>query len=141
MKPLLFISAALLAFPAWACPGIEITNGWIRQAPPGAHVMAAYAQIHNSTSKNRNITQISSKRFGAIEAHQTVMKNGESRMLALDALEIPAHGETRLEPGGIHLMLFRPQQPQLQPGDKTVLSFRCGKSKAINAEFIVKPAP
>lgn len=141
MKPLLFVSAALLAFPVWACQGIEIIDGWIREAPPGAHVMAAYVQFHNKSSKSRAITQISSKSFGAIEVHQTVMENGESRMLALDTLEIPANGETKLEPGGIHLMLFRPQQPQPQPGDKTVLSFRCGKSKAVKAEFTVKPAP
>lgn len=103
--------------------------------------MVAYAQFHNKTSQNRTITQISSKSFGAIEIHQTVLANGESRMLMLDTLEIPANSESHLEPGGIHLMLFRPQQPQPQPGDTAVLNFRCGKGKAIKTKFTVKPAP
>ena len=131
---------SLTAFPALACPGVDITDGWIREAPPGAKVMAGYVQLHNQTTKTHTITQIRSKNFGAIEIHQTVMEDGESRMLSLDTLAIPPKAQIRLAPGGIHLMLFRPRQTQPHVGDTVVLEFRCGKGKISKIPFQVNPA-
>lgn len=140
MKSLIALGLVLISMSAWACPGLQITDGWIRQAPPGAHVMAAYANLTNHGDKPLSITAISSPAFGAIEIHQTRIEDGESRMMALDDITIAPHEQTRLAPGGIHLMLFRPRSPQLQAGDKTVLSFRCSKRKPVKAIFPVRAA-
>ena len=140
-KTVLILLVSFISTPALACKNVAISDGWIRLAPPGASVMAAYVQIKNNGNTPRTITTISSKRFGAIEAHQTVIESGTSQMRSLDSLTIPAHGELRLEPGGKHLMLFRPTKSPLQLGDKAVLNFRCAKSKPMKAEFVVKAAP
>lgn len=140
MRALLILCLALLSAPSFACKGVQVIDGWIRQAPPGAHVMAGYVELKNTGTRSRVIQSITSPAFGAIEIHQTIIKDGESRMLALDDLEIPAHGTIRLEPGGVHLMLFRPRDPQPKLDDQTVLSFACAKGKPIKATFTVKAA-
>jgi copper(I)-binding protein len=137
----LMLLIACISTPALACKGLEIEDGWIRQAPPGANVMAGYVRIKNNSDRPRRITAITSPRFGAIEVHETVIENGESQMRALDTLNVPAHGETTLEPGGKHLMLFRPTAPQPTTGDTASLRFRCGKSRPVTAKFIVKATP
>lgn len=139
-KSVFTLCAALFSCPSFACTGVQVVDGWIRQAPPGATVMAGYVQLKNTGDKPRRISAIASPRFGAIEVHQTVIEDGESRMLALDSIDIPPHETVALKPGGMHLMLFRPKQPQLKAGEQTVLSFRCGKAKPVKATFSVKAA-
>ena len=142
MKPFLFAILMCSALPTWAasCAGLQVENGWIRSAPPGATMMAGYATVKNSNTKARTLRDVSGKDFEAIEVHKTVVENGVSKMVYLETVDVPASGSARFEPGGMHLMLFNPKRA-LKAGDTLELAFSCGGKKRLKANFLVKDAP
>jgi copper(I)-binding protein len=85
---------------------IQVQDPWIREAPPGMPMLAAFMVIHNSGDRPVAVTAVHSPQFGRIEMHRTVVSNGVARMLAQPRLVIPAGGSLTLKPGGYHLMLF-----------------------------------
>jgi copper(I)-binding protein len=103
-----------------AAPTMDITDGWVREAPPTSRVLAAYMQIINLTDSELTVTGITSPDFEAAELHRTIVENGVARMLPVPELTIPAGGSITLAPGGLHLMLFDPVRP-LQQGDTVTL--------------------
>lgn len=141
MKKLLFVLVVLSAAPAWAgCEGLQITDAWIRTAPPGAPMMAGYATVKNTGTQNRVIHDVTSKDFEAVEIHRTVLEGGISRMRLVEMLNVAPKSETRLEPGGMHMMLFTPKRA-LRAGDTLQLAFSCGDKKRLKADFTVKDVP
>jgi copper(I)-binding protein len=117
---LLFASAA-----APACPGLAVEDAWIREAPPGAMVTAAYARLRNRGEQLLRIEDADSPEFGGAELHRTVVENGISRMLHGQVLELLPGARSALEPGGWHLMLFRPARA-LKAGEQVPVALRCG---------------
>jgi len=105
---------------ALAAPTMDVTDGWVREAPPTSRVLAGYMQISNLTDADLTVTGITSPDFDSAELHRTVVEEGVARMLPVPELTIPAAGSVLLEPGGLHLMLFDPVRPLLQ-GDSVTL--------------------
>lgn len=97
---------------------LEISEPWIREAPPTARVMAGYMTLINAGDAPVIITSVSSPDFKDAEVHRTVVEGGVARMQPVSQLEIRPGSPVRLEPGGLHLMLFDPQHPL--PEGKTV---------------------
>ena len=140
MRHLLLITALAAVSPAWACEGITAKDAWLREAPPGATVMAGYVTLVNNSDTPRTLREIRSKDFGAIEFHRTVTENGESRMQMLDNVALPARQSTSLQPGGMHLMMFRVARP-LKAGDSVKLNLYCGRKHPLRVDFAVRAAP
>ena len=84
------------------------TDVVVNVPPPGMKMSAGYLTLQNNTSEPITITRISSPQFGSVEMHETVTRDGISRMVALDEVRIPAGQSVHFEPGGKHLMLMRP---------------------------------
>ncbi len=116
------LCALLLALAPATFAGTElrISNAWIREAPPGTGVLAGYLSIENEGKAAVTISGISSDDFSAIEIHRTVIENGVARMLSIGQIDIPAGDSFVLEPGGYHLMLFKPART-LASGDRVEL--------------------
>lgn len=108
---------------------IEITDVVIREAPPGATIMAAYMTLSNRSGDLVTLTNIESEDFKRIEIHQSMIANGQSSMKHFKTLEIPADTRVQLKPGAFHLMLFNPAR-SLKEGDicQLELLFLMGKS-------------
>ena len=102
---------------------LAVSNAWIREAPPGATVLAGYLKITNRGTTHATITGVSADDFSSVEVHRTVMEDGMARMLPVETIEIPAFGRLVLEPGGLHLMLIEPKRP-LSEGDTVVLEMQ-----------------
>lgn len=85
-----------------------VHNAWIRSAPPDAPVRAGYALLMNHSGTEVIIDGVRSDAFGAIEIHEMHDLDGVMRMRPVKELRLPPHGSMALEPGGMHLMLFRP---------------------------------
>ena len=131
----------LCTLPVWAgCEGLQVTDAWIRSAPPGAEMMAGYATVKNTGGKARTIRDVRSTDFDSIGMHETVIEDGMSKMRMLDTVSIPAGGQRRFEPGGLHLMLFSPKR-EFKAGDTLRLTFSCGGKKTLTADFPVRDAP
>jgi len=138
VRSALLTALLFAALPAHACPGLEASGGWIREAPPGSTVTAAYVSLRNAGTAPLAVTGARSRDFGAAALHRTVTEGGVSRMLHGQALELAPGERKNLEPGSWHLMLFRPVRP-LKAGDRVTVALECGGT-ATEFPFTVKAA-
>jgi copper(I)-binding protein len=113
----LLFSAALAA----RADDITVRDAWVREAPPGAAVLAAYLTLENHSERARQLVAARSPDFDRIEIHATVVRDGVASMMALETLDIEARGRTALAPGGTHLMLIGPHRP-LSAGQRVALT-------------------
>ncbi|MBE9516345.1 MAG: copper chaperone PCu(A)C [Proteobacteria bacterium] len=118
-------------------PKITVSESWIREAPPGAGMMAGYMNIKNNTSKSIMFKEAISSEFESIMIHQSVMKDGMMQMHHLSNIAI-APGKTLIfEPGGLHLMLMNPNKA-LKEGDVVKIKLLFNNGVNTVSEFKVK---
>lgn len=102
----------LAALPLAACPGesapLVAGNVIVTEARPGTGMRAGYFELSNTTGDTIVITAVSSPQFEAVEMHETVLKDGISRMRKLDSITIAPHATIEFAPGARHLMLIQP---------------------------------
>ncbi|MCP1727111.1 copper(I)-binding protein [Natronospira proteinivora] len=110
----------LLAPSAWAAPQVLVEDPWVREAPPGTSVTAAYMTLTNQGEEAVELVSVSAREFARAELHETVHENDSASMQAIESLSIPAEGQVALEPGGKHLMLHEPRD-ELAAGDWVTL--------------------
>lgn len=113
---------------------IVIKEPYVRAVPPGQPNSAAFMKLGNSTSTNHAIVGAKSDAAQIVELHTHVHEGGMMKMRQVDAIEIPAQGETELKPGGLHVMLIGLQR-DLVPGESVTitLDFADGSSSQIQA--------
>ncbi len=138
MKQLIALLALLgIASTSWAAPqhGIEAHDPWVREAPPGAKVLAAYLQLHNHGSTLQTLISVDAPAFARVELHRTADMGGMASMAGMSQVMIPGHGKVAFEPGSLHIMLIDPISP-LVAGDNVhiILHFKDGSSLPIDAE-------
>jgi len=108
-----FAVAVMLLMASMVAPAdnvIVVRDAWVREAPPGASVLAAYFTLENPGSKADKLVAVLCPDFDKIEIHATEIRAGVARMIELDALPIPPHATVKLAPGGYHLMLHHPRR-------------------------------
>jgi copper(I)-binding protein len=115
---------------------LVVTDPWIREAPPGAGVLAAYMVISNRGADTATIGTIESPDFERIEVHRTLVEDGVARMVPVEALQIAAAEQVTLEPGGMHLMLYHPKRP-LREGDSVTLELQQSAAACIRVNVPV----
>jgi len=99
---------------------LQVTEPWIREAPPGATVLAGYLTLSNSSDTPIVIEAVSSPAFEAVEIHRSWIEDGIAHMQPVPTLTIPAAGSLSLASGSYHLMLIRPVRA-LGAGDHVTL--------------------
>jgi len=138
---------SLLTLMLWAwslCAAADSTlrveNAWVREAPPKAHMMAAYMTLKNTGSGDAVLTQVESPAFGHVMLHKSEVVDGVARMIHQDEIVIPAQGAVELKPGSFHLMMPAPEK-RLVKGDRVdfVLTFANGGTIRIQADVRKKP--
>jgi len=104
MKKMLF--ALMLLLPATTVAAeLEMKSGWVRLVPPVADSSAAYLTLANAGKETVTIVGVDSDAADMTMLHGMRMDNGRMQMFGLEKLDVPAHGEVSLEPGGSHIML------------------------------------
>lgn len=138
MKRLLLSFVVAFGTTCAGAESLSVSDGWIRAAPPVAQVRAGYLVIENASAADIVLTKVESPDFGAIEIHTMYDDAGIMRMRRVPELHVPANGKVELKPGGLHLMMFRPQRA-LAEGDQVdvVLS---GDAGAVATTLVVKAA-
>ena len=127
---------AMLYPLAYADTTLHAYGAWVREAPPGASVLAAYLTIENPGINTETLVSVSSPEFGAGEIHVTEIKNGTASMTRLTSMAIPARGRQVLAPSGAHLMLMRPRRA-LHAGDSVTLRLRFKSGKTLSTSAAV----
>jgi copper(I)-binding protein len=87
---------------------IEVRNAWSPVAPPGASVIAVYAEV--SARDADTLLSASTSVAETAQMHSTTEENGMMTMRPLEKLELKAGETARFEPGGMHWMLIGPHQ-------------------------------
>ena len=89
-------------------PPLTVSDVVIFAALPGRTTSVAYMNVHNNSGGDIVLTGASSREFGRVEIHETVIDDGIARMRKVDAVPIPAGGKAGFVPGGLHMMLLDP---------------------------------
>jgi periplasmic copper chaperone A len=127
VRPALLAASLLTAPAVFACPGLELSQAWIREAPPGARVMAGYFQARNTGDQALTLDGVSGADFGAAEIHRSAVHDGQTRMLRDQSVTLAPGESAAFEPGGLHLMLWRPLRP-LAADEHVDLQLHCGEA-------------
>ena len=106
LSSIIILSASAIAAETSA---LEVSNPWVRQAPPGMQVMGAFLELKNTDKQPVIIVGAHSDQFAMVEIHKTEIENGQARMLHQKQLEILPGQQTNFEPGGLHLMMMQPK--------------------------------
>lgn len=140
MKRLLTVLALILLTPLAAADDIIVGDAWVREAPPGARMMAAYLTISNPGDNDIRLVAVESPAFAGVMMHKSEVRDGMASMTHQDSIVIPAHGSVTLEPGATHLMMPAPDV-RLNAGDKVrfLLHFADESCVAITAVVRKKP--
>ncbi|MBO6794561.1 MAG: copper chaperone PCu(A)C [Balneolaceae bacterium] len=99
---------------------LEISNGWAR--PAHARMMtAAYFTIRNNETFADTLLSVSYANADDTQIHESYEADGGMMgMRPVGAVPIPANSGVELKPGGIHVMIIRPEM-NLSEGDSIVL--------------------
>jgi len=106
---------------------VSVRDAWVREAPPGAAMMAGYMVLQNKTSRPQVLVAASSSSFETVMIHRTIAKEGMTGMEHAPKIELLPKASLLFAPGGYHLMLLNPKRT-LHAGDRVdiTLEFRGG---------------
>jgi hypothetical protein len=94
--------------------GLQVTDPWVRAAPPNAPALAAFMKLENHTGTELSIVDArTSLAVDHVELHRTTMVDGIMKMTPQTAIPVAAHSATLLKPGSWHIMLISPQKVPL----------------------------
>jgi hypothetical protein len=90
---------------------LNIDHPWARALPPTAPAGAAYFVVHSKSTTDDTLVSAMSPVADKTELHTHVMMGEVMKMQQVESVAIPAGGEVKFAPGGLHVMLFGLKQP------------------------------
>jgi copper(I)-binding protein len=131
------VKSLILPVILGACPAmaeIIVQEAYVRGLPPGVTNTAAYMTLRNTGDVPLALTGAATDIAGMTMLHRTVARDGMMHMEHVEAIEIPAQGELKLESGGLHLMLMNLKSTPM-PGTAVALTlaFADGTTVAVSA--------
>ena len=134
----LLVASLLAALPLAAAP--QVSEVWSRPTAGDAGTAAGFLRLRNPGPDDDRLLGASSERAASIELHQLVEHDGVAGMRPLpEGLAIPAGGELRLAPSGVHLMLFGLRAP-LRLGERVPLILHFERAGAVPVALHVEAA-
>lgn len=127
-------SAAEPQASAASATGLTISSAYVREPIPGRYMSAAFMTITNTGTTARTLVSAKADWAGLIEIHTHIHDNGVMRMRQIPELNIPAQQSVTLQPGGLHLMLFKLKRP-LAAELPLTLCFANGECQTTHAEL------
>jgi len=115
---------------------LEISGAFARASPKMVSAGAGFMTIRSLGDSDRLIG-FSSPACEQPELHTHIHDNGMMRMRQVDAIDIPAGGEAKLEPGGLHLM-FIGLTGKLAEGESVDVTLTFEKAGEVNITLPIK---
>ena len=119
---------------------LHIMNGWVRALPPTRNVTAAYLTLHNASDTTMTIDGFSSPIAATAELHDSVLQDGQMRMIKQEALVLAPDEHKTLQPAGLHVMLMG-LESMPKEGDQVEVCVKSGELKSCKAVPVLKMAP
>ena len=130
--------AALVALPvltsAALAADVEVRDAYARSSNP--KVGGAFMVLVNHGDAPAKLVEVRSDVAAAVELHTHVMEDGIAKMRPVEAIEVPAHGEHRLQRGGDHVMMMGLTAP-LAPGDTVAATLVFDDGDTLDVEIPV----
>ena len=117
---------------------ISVNNAWIRASVAGDENGAAYMDIRNHTTAPVRLLAARGDIAGTIELHEHIRVDGLMRMRELPYIEVPAGGELRFEPGGLHVMLFGIREEFVE-GERHTMVLEFEGREPLEVSYLVQP--
>ncbi|MDR0736001.1 MAG: copper chaperone PCu(A)C [Zoogloeaceae bacterium] len=142
-----FLFLTLLCVPPVGAevPQVQVTDAWVRATVPGQQATGAFMTLQSAAPLK--LVEVRSPLAAAAEIHEMqVDEKDVMRMRAISQLDLPAGKTTRLEPGGLHIMLLG-LRAEAKAGERTTLTLvledaaRQRQEIAVNAEIRPLNAP
>lgn len=116
-----------------APPRITVVEARIIAAPAGSGSTTAYFEVRNAGLSKDTLLYADSTELGVSQLRRTVRRTGTGRTDPVWAVDVPAGGTVRMEPGGLGVVILDP--PELKAGQSLPYSlwFRQSGRVAIRA--------
>lgn len=134
---MLTIAGVFMMQAAYAGKGVEVSDAWVREAPPGAMMLGGFMMIANHSDKATSLVKASSPDFGMVELHRTMDQDGMMKMVHQEKVDIPAKGSTVFKPGDYHIMLMRPKK-DFKAGDHTMITLGFADGSEVKVKYTVR---
>jgi copper(I)-binding protein len=85
---------------------LDVEGVWSRATAEAGVTGVIYATITNRGNESDTLMTIDADVAATVEIHDTRIEDGVMRMKPVPELVIPPHETVRLEPGGLHGMMF-----------------------------------
>lgn len=116
---------------------VTLTDPWAAVSAGGASVAGGYVTLRNEGDQADRLLSASSPRAARVETHEMIADGAVMRMRPVAGIEIPAHGEVVLAPGGLHLMFFDINAPFAE--DETVpVTLQFENQGEVEENFVVR---
>lgn len=130
--------ATLISVASLIAANIEIKDAYTRATPPGLPNSAAFMTISNNSMSDVSLVAVKTTVSNVAELHTHDMKDGVMKMYQVQKIDIKAHSNTVLKPGGFHIMLLGLKQKPLAVGQKIELTLIFSNNEKINVTIPVK---
>lgn len=130
------LATVLALWPFFASADVTITHGWARASILASRPAAAYLTL--MSDQNDQLVAITTPIAGSVTIHAVETDNeGVSRMIEVNALDLPSGEPVTLAPGGMHLMLMGLSE-KLEEGTELPLTmtFESGARMEINVPVL-----
>ena len=140
LRPLLLLAGLCCAGAAHAAQAdhVRASDAWIRVLP-GSLPAAGYVTLHNDADQPAVLQGASSVTYASVMLHESSTNTGMGRMRMVEQLQIPAHGQVMLAPGGYHFMLMD-AATAVQPGQSVKLTLHFADGSTLSTDFAARPA-
>jgi copper(I)-binding protein len=134
------VAALPLAAQDVTAGDLRIGQPWTRATGERTPAAAGYMTIRNTGSTPDRLIAAETPRAGRVELHEMTMTAGVMRMREIaGGIALPPGQETRLAPGGLHLMLIAPQGGFVQ-GTRVPVTLVFERAGRIAVELAVEAA-
>jgi periplasmic copper chaperone A len=140
IRPVVWLLAGALALQACSSgddPALRVSHVRVFAPLPGRAASVAYLDIENVSGRPVTLETVSSPAFARAELHETTIVDGVASMHALASLVLEPRSQTRLAPGGKHIMLIDPVKGLL-PGATILIELHYDRSGLLPVEAEVQ---
>lgn len=109
-KLILVVSLFLIMTNAWSAQ-ITVEGAYVRHLPPTQKITGAFMVLNNLGDKDISVISAQSEVAEKLELHTHIHDGGVMRMRQVEKIDLPAHGQVELKPGGFHIMLIGLKKP------------------------------
>lgn len=116
---------------------LKIAHPWTRATAPAAKMGGVFLSVNNLSAEGDTLIKAESSVAEQTELHQMEMIDGVMKMRQVNNIAVPAKGELKLAPGGLHIMLINLKQP-LKEGEKIPLKLTFAKAGVVEVKVRVE---